>query len=407
MLLFFVSGNLWSQTINLGRFSIAESRVKINLEDFKAEYKKDFIRTKWEPKSVQWIRNESNLLIPRALLKIFVKKEEASVYLKYQEKAIFPVHKKEWVESEFYVDLFHPETIYVYDGKTLLDQIVISTKNIKSDQSKKLIDYSCSPFNIKIEGVDDEYLSLGCKMTRVGSLGSETPRLEITVSSTNLHTLNLEKPPFSIYMEDSSPVEMKLLGKNEEVKTLSLTANVPKRVHRLTTAFGLGPYVYESQEKSVRIDSTIAPSVMIYAKYDLTETASIKAFDALLYSTSFFNNSGLYFSYDLASALDGRVILNALLGFQGLHFKHSENYATKFRVIYPQGFEVIYKHAFIDNYTLTYGMFLSTNSESYTNAWARYGKKAFLELNYIKWGHESSQIKMWGLSVGIPFFSLF
>ena len=74
-------------------------------------------------------------------------------------------------------------------------------------------------------------------------------------------------------------------------------------------------------------------------------------------------------------------------------------------MIYPQGFEILYKHAFIENYNLAYGMFLSTNSEKYTNAWFRYGKKNFLELNYITWGHEQSQIKMWGLSVGIPFFS--
>jgi len=126
-----------------------------------------------------------------------------------------------------------------------------------------------------------------------------------------------------------------------------------------------------------------------------------------LYSRSYFNNSGLYFSYDLASAFDERVLINALLGFQGLHYRFKSGDKTVFRLIYPQGFEVIYKHAFKENYNLTYGMFLSTGNETYTNAWIRYGKKSFLEFNYINWGHQENEIKMWGLSVGIPFFNLF
>ena len=146
---------------------------------------------------------------------------------------------------------------------------------------------------------------------------------------------------------------------------------------------------------------------MIYGKFDLNDTSSFKVFDALLYSKSRFNNSGIYFSYDLADAFDGRILLNALLGFQGLHYRFNSTSPTEFRLLYPQGFEVVYKHAFVENYHATYGMFLSTSAEKYTNAWLRYGKKNFLELNYINWGHGTSSMKMWGLSIGIPFLSAF
>jgi len=115
---------------------------------------------------------------------------------------------------------------------------------------------------------------------------------------------------------------------------------------------------------------------MLYGKFDFNDTTSLKGFDALLYSKTLFNNSGVYFSYDLAEILDGRILINTLLGFQGLHFKYSPQTPSQFRVIYPQGFEVLYKHAFIENYSLFYGMFLSTSAEQYTNSWIRYGKKS-------------------------------
>jgi hypothetical protein len=287
------------------------------------------------------------------------------------------------------------------------DKINILAHGVLKTRSKQLIDYSCSPFDLKIEGIDSEYLSVGCRIYRLGKLGSETPRLEITMSSTNLRTMSKAKPPFTIYLEDSSPVEIRLQGADQEIKMLKLNAALPERLHRFKTAIGFGPYVYESKENLAIQKANLAPSFMIYGKLDLTDTASFKAFDALLYSKTFFNNSGLYFSYDLASAFDERVLINALLGFQGLHYRYTKNSPTVFRLIYPQGFEFIYKHAFIENYALTYGMFLSTSSESYLNGWIRYGKKNFLEINYIKWGYRDTQIKMIGLSLGIPFIGLF
>ncbi len=399
--------SIFAQTFNLGRFSIGESRVQVKLEDFFIHHDSPLVTSRWNPSSVQWIRNENNLLVPRALLKIYINKNQALVHLNYQNKAIIPVKKKNYVETEIYVDLFNPETIFVFEGKTLLDKIVVEAHAPKDALSKQLIDYSCLPYNLKLMGLDNEYLSVGCKMNRLGTLGSETPRLEITFSSTNIRTVNDTKPPFTVYLEDNSLVEMKVKGINEDEKTIKLQALIPDRLYRLKTSFGFGPYIYESKQSSATQNANIAPSLMIYGKYDLNDTASFRAFDALLYSKTFFNNSGLYFSYDLASALDGRVFINALLGFQGLHYRYSKSDPTVFRLIYPQGFEVIYKHAFIENYNLIYGMFLSTNSESYTNAWLRYGKSNFLELNYIKWGHDKSEIKMWGLSFGIPLFGAF
>ena len=75
---------------------------------------------------------------------------------------------------------------------------------------------------MSIEGLDNEYLSLGCKMNRLGTFLNSLPRLEITISSTNLRTLNDEKPPYTIYMTDNSPVEIKMKGVNQDIKTLKI-----------------------------------------------------------------------------------------------------------------------------------------------------------------------------------------
>ncbi len=404
-LIVFISPTLSAQTFNLAKFSIGKSRIKVELNDFIIHYQNSHIEANWISNSVQWIRNENNLLVPRALLKIRVKPTSILVHINYRNNAIFPVQKHGASESLVYVDLFYPENILIYSGSELLDKIVIEAAATASARSKQLIDYSCSPYELKIDGIDSEYLSVGCKMQRLGHLGSETPRLEVTMSTTNLKTLNGDKAPYTIFLDDNSPVEIIMKGIDEKIKHFRLSAKLPTRLNRFKTSFGFGPYIYESQENQATQNSNFAPSLMIYGKYELNDTASFKAFDALLYSKSFFNNSGMYFSYDLAEAFDGRLYLNALLGFQGLHYQYSKNDKTVFRLLYPQGFEVFYKHAFIENYTLTYGMFVSTSSEKYTNTWLRYGKSTFLELNYINWQYNQSKIKMWGLSIGIPIFS--
>ena len=107
--------------------------------------------------------------------------------------------------------------------------------------------------------------------------------------------------------------------------------------------------------------------------------------------------------------MDNRIVVTPLLGIQGITFKSEFAKDTFSEVIYPQGFEIVYKHAFgLKNYQLVYGMFLSPSSrEDYKNAWLRFGKGMFWEVNYLSWKKNSSYAKAWGLSVGLPFMSFF
>jgi hypothetical protein len=413
-LIHFLSGQMAkAQTLSFAKFSIGESRVKLNLNDFLIQHQNGkSVSLKLRTETIQWIRNENNLLTPRALLEIKIKSDTPDVTISYLNKMIVPVstlENKTELSTSVYVDLFNPGEVKISKNNTIFDIITIHSKKQNLKMTSQLIDYSCAPYRLQVTGVDNEFISVGCKMDKLGTFLHQTPKLEVTLSSTNLKSANNDFPPFNFYLTESSQTKMLVKDGNNELKTIQIEATLPKRLHRMKMALGLGPYVYESSYQALSAKGQLAPSaIMLYGKFDFTDTSSIRAFDALLVGKSFFNNSGLYLSYDLAEAFDGRILMNTLLGFQGLHYNYSKEKPTEFNMIYPQGFEVIYKHAFgIQNYHLYYGMFLSTNSETYTNAWIRYGSKYFVELNYIDWGHGDSKMKMLGLSVGLPIFEAF
>lgn len=401
-LISFYSACVFAQAFSIGQFSIGQAAVDLDVNDFNIEKSHSDIETSFVTDSIQWLRPENNLLTPRVLLNIHVPKKYQPVYFKIAGQVIFA--------SQVYINLFNPETIQIFQGDKVLDTIQISAKAVARSKLKQWIDYTCLPYNVVITGIEQQYSSTGCKLNRVGSFGRETPRLEVAFSSPNLETLAGDHPPFLFNLQNNDPVETVLINKSTKEKVnVTVSAKLPERLNRLKVAGGLGPYFFTSTYNLETKGPDTAPSYMLYAKYELSETSSLKAFDALVYNNkSLFNNSGLYFSYDLAQVFDGQVVLGALIGFQGLHYRFDSGYPNEFEVIYPQGFELTYNHAFgIQNRYLSYGMFLSTTEEVYRNIWLRYGGQVFYELNYITWGSDIAEIEMWGLSIGFPLFKAF
>ncbi len=407
ILLFSISVN--AAPVNFGKQTLGESRVTIDLKNFNIVLTHPELRAKFINDTVRWERNSDNLLTPEALMGIAIKKTNGDVHLEYKGETFIPINKGNLIYSELWIDLFNPGEIKVIEGTKQIDTIRVESINNESIKKTQLIDYSCSPFDITMTGLDNEYVSIGCVLKKIGKFGNETPRLEVTFSSTNLKMQNGTEPPFKIILEDNSPADFMVINQKGETKKIRINAKLPKKLSRMKLAVGFGPYMFSAKEEELSKKSAIAPSLMLYGKFDVGETSSFKFFDAAVIQKTFFNNAGFYFSYDLAEAFDGRVVLNTLLGLQGLHYKYSNAKDSRFRAIYPQGFEVIWKHPFArENEYMTYGMFLSTSSsEDYTNSWFRWGKKYFWELNYIHWKHETSEITMWGVSVGIPLASFF
>lgn len=398
-------------TISLGPVALGEKRIEINLKNFKIVKKRGSkkVRAKIIENSIQWVRSEDNLLIPRARMKILIEGDN-EITLDYLGVNIIPSSfNKKYKESELFINLFNPGNIKVYQGKKEIESLTLITTGVANQKIKHLIDYSCVKHDLKIEGLDNEFLSVGCRMERTGKIGNERSRLRISWTNPNLFAPNGNTPPFVSFLTDKRPIQVTLYDKDGNKKLVKISANINKRYRRMKTAIGLGPYAFKSHSGNKDRASTVAPAAMVYSRFDLTEQSSLRAFDALIYRETIFNNLGAYFAYDLGNAFDHRLNLTALLGAQVLSFQFDQSTSFTNKLIYPQGFEVVYRHAFnMENYNLVYGMFISTQSEeTYDNLWLRFGKGFFWELNYIRWARENESTTTWGLSIGIPTASFF
>lgn len=396
--------------LSFGPVKTGESRINLDLRDFDvqphsqgADIKASFIVG-----SVQWIRTEQNLLMPRARLAIIIKNHPADVHILYQGQAVIPENRGNYLYTEIFIDLFSPADAEIKSKNRRIGQITVEAKKTKKTAKTQLIDYSCSRNGITIEGLDDQYLSLGCRMEKRGRFPKEMPRLIVTWATTNYKLKDGTASPFISVFNQTGKTQTVLIDRKGKEHVVAIGATLPRRINRMHTALGFGPYFLENSFAGESNDKW-GGAFMIYGKYDFTPTVSARFFDALVYNGSIFNNSGLYFAYHLADMLDGKISIVPLLGAQGLYFKFKDNPNTNNNIIYPQGFELVYRHAFdIENYMIVYGMFLSTDDdERYTNAWVRWGKKYFWELNFIEWGRDQYKATTWGLSVGIPFMKFF
>ncbi len=391
--------------ISFGPVKVGEKRIKINLNNFSFEKLKsnENVSFKLIRGSTQWIRTKSNILAPRALASLTVKSNKTTS-LKYEGKNIILQGKNGTKNIKIYVNLFDTEQIEIYEADNLVESLRVNSNVALNDKKGHLIDYSCARYGIKVEGLDDQYVSVGCRMETIGKIGKEYQRMTMTWSTPDFHLENGLRGPFTSVLMNSIPLKFNMINDKGDRRKVTIKANVKNRFHRLKTAFGFGPYSFKAVNDKQERDTKIAPAAMIYAKWDLDSETSFRAFDAFIYNESLFNNGGIYFAYNLAKIFDGRLEITPLLGAQILSNKYDSNTGTVTRIIYPQGFEAFWKHAFgIENYSVVYGMFLSTDSEeTYDNAWIRWGKGYFWEINYIRWARDGQESSMWGLSVGIP-----
>jgi hypothetical protein len=399
-------------SVSFGPVQVGKSRITLDLKDFKVEkeFKNPFVKANLITGSVQWIRDNNNLLTPRARMGIHILKDSNNIHVEFLGKNVIPQKKGKYLYTELFVNLFDPGVIKIIQSNTVLDKLHLYSEIIDKKKSTKLIDYSCVKYGLNIKGLDDVYMSVGCRLERVGTWGYEKPYLEVTFTATNVHLINGQKPPFTTFIKDNSPVGMTVIDQEGKEKSVYIQARLPKRLHRVKTAYGLGPAGIVGESPAVKDDWKVAPVLYLYGKLDLTRHTSIRVFDAFAYNKTIFNNSGFYFAYQLADMLDGRLEIVPLLGAQGLYFKQGNGVSeAQNEVIFPQGAEINYRNAFgIENYLVSFGIFLSTQSDvEYTNTWVRWGKGPFWEFNYITWGQNGYVSKMAGLSIGLPLMNFF
>jgi hypothetical protein len=394
---------------SLGEAQEAESRMPVTLSDFNLSiHGNTKVTAHFLSDSVQWVRDSSAHLVPRALLVIEIADEAAHWFLHHEGKAIIFESLPDRARVQIYINLFSPGAIVLKNAQDKGAEISVRALKMQGKKNR-LIDRSCTNFELQFEGAENDYLSLTCRLHRLGQWGDERPRLEILWSSPDLTLEDGTRPPFTAYLFDDSPAVTTVVDSTGAKRKISISAKLPARLHRLKTAIGLGPYAFKTNSPLKEKKERVAPSFMLYGRLDITEGSSFRIFDALVANGPVFNNSGFYFAYELAQAFDGRLLITPLLGVQGLYFKNDKSERATHRAIYPQGFEILYRDPFnIPKSPLVYGMFLlSSNGERYQNLWLRWGKRYFWELNYITWEKSGYATEMWGVSVGIPFISLF
>jgi len=396
-------------SISFGPVQLGEKRIKIDLNNFEIQknQKSTSVKARIIKGTTQWVRTKENFLSPRVLISVSVRSDE-TISLEHHNKNII-LQGEAIKNAKLYVNIFNPQKIKIYqDGEHIETLLLNSNVNLPSKKGH-LIDYSCSNYDVSIEGLDDQYLSVGCRMERIGRIGKERSRLVLTWSTTNFKLPNHQRSPFTSILMNDQPINIKLNSGKKENRVVKISAKFKKRFHRMKLALGLGPYNMNAKKNGIEDNDQLAPAVLLYGKWDLTQESSFRFFDALLKSKSLFNNAGFYFAYDIATAFDGRFKLVPLIGAQHLTYKFNSDDKGSKKFIYPQGFEAVFKHIFgIKNYHMTYGMFLSTQTdEDYDNIWLRWGRGHFWEINYIGWGRGNQEVKTYGLSIGFPIGNLF
>jgi hypothetical protein len=365
--------------------------------------------------SFEWVRVEQALLVPRARIRIMIQARAGDFYVRYGEGVTEFQQRKKFAYTEFYVSLFSRVPLKIFKNGVEVGEVTWEIK--KQSKKRHLVDYSCSRSQVVVGGMDDEIITLGCRMNRIGQWGSEKPFLEILWASANWTMMDKEVEDYhrAIFVtSDPVMVKIKHLITGEE-RMLTIKAFVPPRLHRLNTAYGFGPYAFVTTYKETLTapvethNKPMTPALMLYFNYKMSDTASLRGFEALVFHDSIFNNAGAYFANDVAIVMDNKLIITTLIGMQHLYFKFDQNSPVISEPIFPQGVEFLYKHAFgIENYIISGGLFLSpSESIDYQNLWIRWGQKVFWELNYIYWGKEEFSAKMWGLSIGLPLKGFF
>lgn len=359
------------------------------------------------PDSVEWVRAKGVLPLPRVLVIVKSKLDAKRLSVSYQGVNYqFQQTKFENSEARFYASPYETSRANLkIDGKTS-SRLGFYVKRRKASEAHT-IDYNCYKYGLEVKGMDGEHLSVGCSKTTHGSFGSEKALLQVHWIAP-AWTSSLEGSEHNIAtISGDNPVEINLVGAKNKRRRMRISASSPDRNKRLFLAVGFGPYHYISKSNNETFDDEISFMYMLYSKFVLTEKHSVKLFDAFIQKESTFNNLGAYFSSDIAKIWDERLTFNTLIGFQDLLFETPE--VKQHKIIYPQGIEMIYDHAFgLKNYKLMLGGFIDLGASiDYNNVWIRFGKRVFWELNYLKWEEDESKAESFGLSVGIPLMSIF
>lgn len=401
---------IFLKEVTRGAGSKSSAKFELSLENFRFDVLNrsgSKIDVMWQVDSIEWIRVQSALVLPRAIMRIVVRNHAEDMIIKYGSQSITFTRLNETESyAKFFYSLLHSEPIRIFHaGKEVA--IVNVWKKIPSNAQPRQYhhaDYSCASYDIEITQLDYEYLSYGCFTEQVGRFNSQKNVLHLLWVASNVRSESDTTPAYHLQFFESGEKQF-LVKVNNQERVVKISSKFNHRANRLFVGMGLGPYKFQTAENERLADNQFAPALMFYLNYRLTEKSSARVFDAALWRGTYFNNLGVYFGYEAVKVFDNRIDITGLFGFQAVTFKYDAADARLMHeYIFPQGFEVNYRHAFgWKNYTLGFGVFISpVDDNPYVNMWLRFGPKVFGELNWISWQKGKQKADMYGISVVFP-----
>jgi hypothetical protein len=391
------------QNLTLGPVEIGEERMKIELQDFAIDFDQKKIQASWIKDSLQWVRQDNILLMPRALM--MIKVPSGGFHIRYHQRSWLFQKNNQHSFIQIWVSLFDPEPIKVYRGAEFYTSIglVPQVKN-----KGHLIDYSCAPWDVSMEGLSTDFVTMGCRLQRLGLPGSEKPLLEIHWSAASHRLKDQSSPPYVALITHNRALEFQVENSKKKSQDVRVNADLPARLYRLRLAASTGPHRFNIDREFFPNKAQTTATVMLYGNYFLSEKASLRFFNAWVDQIAFFNNAGLYYASEVGEFLDRRFSFTTLLGTQHLTFKPRGGEESAVQMIYPQGAELTWRHPFGQlNKRMTLGGFVDfSGTYNYQNSWLRYGGKYFIEVNFLKWDQNDKSAELWGLSVGMPFLEI-
>jgi hypothetical protein len=355
------------------------------------------------PGSLEWIRLDHELMIPRAKVRLTLQQESiiryrGHTYLSNQKKVEIPILLLDEPGNEIAVEA----------AKKI---IAIKFRGTPEFKQRVTLDSTCSAFPISISKIQmpTAWAMISCRPVHLNAASGETQVANLKILWQGHSEIVPRVAHFNLKPDD--PILLQIAFGSNRSDTLiergkdsfQVDSQIPNRFKHLSVSVGLGPYLH---------NDVVRPFFTVYAGYYLNEQNRMAAFSAVPIGDSPHLDQGLYLVTEQARALDDRLSVYLLLGAHALEF--TSNGKSNFAFSAPQGIEMQYKDPFVKRTSVTIGSFYypEINGRSYVNGWIRYAwGSGFLELNYIRWKEWADTTtftaKSFGISYGFPLFKAF
>ena len=369
------------------------------------------IHLEWVEETLEWIRVRDVLLLPRVRLRVKLDSGLPAVS-RYQDY-VQPLEVGK--TNEMVVALLTSG-----DNQLVIEQPSAGGKLIRytlkleyvGQQSQVWVDPSCSRFLVEgsLKALQSNpktgWAYVGCRLVQEQAWASPPVLLEIYVlwdgvgekldgfgpAQESVWVLRVRSQPGHVTMPSMSA-------------SMDLSYRVPPTQTQASFSMGVGPYSYKFKGLGYDVAKYVALPTF-YAAYFLNENAYLVAFSALVLDRPGFTDTGVYLRQETARIFDKRLKVNVLLGMHVIAMStHGQlNYLPSA----PQGVEFIYADAGLRRANFALGAFIypQIGDKSYYNVWVRWGKRTFLEFNYLsleeKINGASLQSSSVGLTLGFP-----